>query len=589
MAAAPTARRRRFRIGVAVALLLVAAWGALAATTLLRARHRAQSGIDRLESAQRDLHAAEVLRGAGLDALRAARDDFRAAHDATRSPIVAPLRALPVVGRQVRSVDSLTGAAVTVTSAGADATAAAQRAVRGRPADGAARLALLDELHAISTRADARIRTVDLGPSRALVGPLADARIRFAEQLARVQRATTELTDASIGLGQVLRGPARYVLFAASNAEMRSGSGMWLLAGDLRFADGRFNLGEVGSVTAANPPDASTPIPPELAPWAWTRPNEELRNLAFSPEFAPNARLAAALWARARGGAVDGVLVLDPVALRGLLAATGPVEVDGRRLDESNVLDYLLVEQYRGLGYDAADPEGGAAGTAARHAGLSQVARAVITRLDEQGWDAAELLDALRPAAAGRHVLAWSPHPTQNRAWRAAGVGGGVPRDSLALAIDNVGANKLDPFLVVDARITATDRIDGERRITVTARVRNDTPAGLGSYAAGPSPLTDVAEGEYAGVLTFDVPAWARSIRLEGADAIQTRGRDGPARMVAGNFRVARGATRTFTLRFDLPQGRARVSVRPSARVPATTWHHGSTTWRDEEPRAIEP
>ena len=97
------------------------------------------------------------------------------------------------------------------------------------------------------------------------------------------------------------------------------------------------------------------------------------------------------------------------------------------------------------------------------------------------------------------------------------------------------------------------------------------------------------AEGEYAGVLTFDVPAWARSIRLEGADAIQTRGRDGPARMVAGNFRVARGATRTFTLRFDLPQGRARVSVRPSARVPATTWHHGSTTWRDEEPRALEP
>ena len=88
MAAAPTARRRRFRIGAAVALLLVAAWGVLAATTLLRARHRAQSGIDRLESAQRDLHAAEVLRGAGLDALRAARDDFRAAHDATRSPIV---------------------------------------------------------------------------------------------------------------------------------------------------------------------------------------------------------------------------------------------------------------------------------------------------------------------------------------------------------------------------------------------------------------------------------------------------------------------------------------------------------------------
>ncbi|MFM7271889.1 MAG: DUF4012 domain-containing protein [Actinomycetes bacterium] len=589
MAADPTARPRRLRAGLTVALLLVAVWAALAGAALLRAGDRAQAGIDRLESAQRDLHAADVLRGEGLDAMRDARDDFRAAHAATRSPVVVPLRVLPVLGRQIRSVDALTGAAATVTAAGADATASAQRAVRGRPADGAQRLALLDELHGISTRAGARIRRVRLGPSRALVGPLADARGRFATQLARIDRATAELSDASVGLTEVLRGPARYVLFAASNAEMRSGSGMWLLAGDLRFADGRFALGEVGSVTAANPPDASTPIPPELAPWVWTRPNEEIRNLAFSPDLAPNARLAAALWARARGGAVDGVLVLDPVALRGLLAATGPVEVEGRRLDVSNVLDYLLAEQYRGVGYDPGDPEGGSSGQSERHAGLSQVARAVITRLDEQGWDAADLLDALGPAAAGRHVLAWSPHPTQDRAWRAAGVGGEVPRDALALSIANVGANKLDPYLVVDATVAATDRAGGGRRVTVTARVRNDTPTGLGAYAAGPSPLTDLAEGEYAGVLTFDVPAWARSIRLEGADAIQTRGRDGPARMVAGNFRVSRGATRTFTLRFDLPQGRARVSVRPSARVPATTWHHGSTTWRDEEPRSFEP
>lgn len=589
MAAAPPAHRRRRRFGVTIILLVVLAWSVLAGLDLLRARTRAQRGIDRLESAQRDLHAADVLRGDGLEALAGARDDFRAAHAASTSPFVAPIRYLPVVGRQVRSVGALTGAAATVTAAGADATADAQAAVRDRAASGAQRLALVDELRTIARSAHARIRRVDLGPSHALVGPLAEARGRFADQLGRVERATVELADASIGLGEMLRGPSRYVLFAASNAEMRAGSGSWLLAGDLRFADGRFSLGEMDTVTDANPPDATTPIPPALAPWAWTRPNEDIRNLGFSPELAPNARLAATLWARARGGPVDGVLVIDPVALRGLLAATGPVEVDGRRIDEGNVLEYLLTEQYRGLGYDPADPARADAEQTARHEGLSRVARTVIDRLDAEGWDAADLVDALRPAAAGRHVLAWSPHANQRRAWRAAGVDGAVPADALGLSIMNVGANKLDPFLVVDATVRAAAGPGGGRRVTVTATVRNDAPTGLGAYAAGPSPLTDLAEGEYAGVLGLDVPAAARAVGLDGADAIQTRGRDGRARVIAGTFRLARGAQRSFTLRFDLPRGRGTVSVRPSARVPATTWHLGGTTWADTEPRRVRP
>lgn len=587
MAADPKARRRR--IGVTVALLLLLGWCALAGLSLLRARDRAQAGIDRLESAERDLHAADVLRGEGLGTLRAAQRSFADAHAAASSPFVLPLRFLPVVGRQVRSIESLAGAAATVTGAGADATAAAQRAVRERATTGDERLALLAELRRVSERAHARIRQVDLGPSKALVGPLLDARSRFDEQLGRVERATVELADASIGLTEVLRGPSRYVLFAASNAEMRSGSGSWLIAGDLRFADGRFTLDPMDTVTDANPPDASTPIPRALAPWAWTRPNEDIRNLSFSPDLAPNARLGAELWRRARGGPVDGVLVIDPVALRNLLAATGPVEVDGRRLDEDSVLPYLLTEQYRGLGYDSVNPERADAEQTARHAGLSQVAREVIGRLDTQGWDAAELVDALRPAAAGRHVLAWSPHRTQQRAWRAAGVDGALPADALALAVANVGANKLDPFLVIDAGLGSAPRPGGGRRVTVSIRIRNDAPTGLGAYAAGPSPLTDLAEGEYAGVLSLDVPGAARRVVLEGADAIQTRGRDGRARMVAGTFRLARGATRSFTLRFDLPTGLPEVSVRPSARVPATTWRHAGETWRDEEARTVTP
>jgi hypothetical protein len=575
---------------VVVALaVVVVAWVAIAVAGLLVARSRAQAGIDRLESARRTLHAADILRGDGLDALRGAHRDFADADGASGWAITAPLRVLPVVGRQVRSVHALAGAAAQVTAVGAQATAQAQRAVERPATSGPERLALIDRLAAIGTAARSDLTGIDLGPSKALLGPLADGRARFAGQLHDVRNATRELGLASVGLSEVLTGPTRYLVFGASNAEMRSGSGTWLSAGILTFQDGRFELGEMQTVVAHNPEPPVAPTGDLADRWGWTNPGADFRNLAFSPQVPANAALAAEMWQRSTGERIDGVLVLDPVALQALLRATGPVTVDDRTISADTVIPYLLVDQYRGLDYDLVHPERTEAEQAARRAGLARVARAVIGALDSSGWSAPDLVESLQSAAADRHVLAWSSDPEQQRGWEAAGVDGVLPSDAILLSLDNLGANKLDPFMRIEAKVSGRPVADGARRVAVDVTVRNEAPTGLGRYAEGPFPGTPFLAGEYAGLLTFEVPRYASGVALTGTGPIQADGSEGTTRVISGSVQIPRGGSLSARLTFVLPAGRTALSVRGSARVPASTWNLRGATFRDDAVHRIEP
>ena len=53
------------------------------------------------------------------------------------------------------------------------------------------------------------------------------------------------------------------------------------------------------------------------------------------------------MWKALTGQQVDGVLALDPVTLQALIAAEGPVTVDGVELNADNVVRYILHDQYK--------------------------------------------------------------------------------------------------------------------------------------------------------------------------------------------------------------------------------------------------
>ncbi|HEY7134585.1 MAG TPA: DUF4012 domain-containing protein [Acidimicrobiia bacterium] len=567
-------RRRRWWPYWLVGGILVLAWLAISAVTLLAARHDANAGMDLVRQARSSLTPTDLVQGKGADLFAGARRDFARAHDKAGSPWMVPLRIVPVIGRQVHSIDALTGSAERVVAVGSDAMNASRRQLDVQVVTGPARVQQVQQLGVIAGDSSKKLEHVDLGPSNALIGPLRDARNKFSGDLDKLRRALSDVNAASVGLDTVLKGPSRYLVVAANNAEMRAGSGMWLSAGLLDFSNGRFTMHDMSPTAelALDPP--GVPMGGDLAArWGWSNPNQEWRNLMLSPVLPANAELAARMWEANGGPRLDGILVIDPVALQALLAASGPVNVNGRVIDANNVVQYVLHDQYAGASFeDQAQQQ--------RREQLSGIANAAIAAIDQRGWDAGTLVDQLRNAAQGRHVLAWSSNPVEERGWKAAGIDGELPSDSMLVAVLNRGGNKLDQFLAVGPTIETKATPTGTA-VTVKVAMANFAPVNDAQYIIGPFPDSNLAPGEYLGILSVDVPADAANVRIDNGAPLVAAGADGNNRVVATYVQLLRGQGRVLTVQFDLPKGVRQMEIEPSARIPGEKWRDGSDQWVD--------
>lgn len=571
--AVPPRRRRLWPYLLLFALLLLA-WFAASTVSLLRARHDANLGMDQVRLARSTLTPTDVVRGRGAGFLAAARADFARAHHRVGAPWVAPLKFLPVVGRQVRSIDALTGSAEHVVAVGSDAMLRSRQELDAQVATGGSRLNQIRAIGLIADDSAHQLQHVDLGPRNALIGPLRDARDKFSGDLEKLRRAFGDVGSASAGLDQLLNGPSHYLLVAANNGEMRNGSGMWLSVGMLDFLGGRFNLHDMRSTgdLALDPP--GVPLTGDLAArWGWSVPNQEWRNLMLSPQLPENAELAARMWQAAGNTPVDGILVIDPVGLQALLTASGPVNVEGRRIDAENVVQYVLHDQYLGVPI-AGDKQG------QRREQLSTIARSALAAIDQHGWNATDLVDRLRQVAQGRHVLAWSDKPAQQRAWAAAGIDGQLTGNSLMVSVLNRGGNKVDQHLHTDVVFSTTASQSGtDVRLQVT--LSNTAPVNDPPYVLGPFPGTGLGPGDYYGILAVTLPGSAGNARIDNGAPLVAAGPDGPTRVVATYVSVPRGTQKTTTLQFALPRSARSVVVESSARVPGERWQAGTLQWVD--------
>jgi Protein of unknown function (DUF4012) len=523
-----------------------------------------------------------------LSDMRAARVEFDAAASSAGSFFLTPFQVLPVVGRQVRSVRALTSGASQVVEVGVDTMEASTKQLDTTIHNGPDRVTLVETLSRIGAVASARLRDVGLGPGEALIAPLADARDKFAVQLHKAQRAMRDVHLASAGIESMAKGPSKYLMLASNNAEMRSGSGMLLSAGVLDVADGTFSLGPMTSVADLGLPPGAVPVTGDYAKrWGWLGPTEEWRYLAMSPRFDETGRLAAAMWKAKTGQQVDGVLALDPIALRALVKVSGPVVVNGTRIDAGNVVSEILLQQYLDYPADIPDPQSALPFNDQRRERNGEIARAIVDQLDKAGWNIADLVDDLRSAARGRHVLFWSGDPAQQRGWNAAGVSGVLPRDGFMVSVENRSGNKLDQFIHT-AVVLKRRSVARGTEVTATILLSNDAPAtGLNTYVEGPYRSNFVA-GEYRGILSVNLPSIASGIRLDGVERLVASGPDGATRVVAGDIRALRGQHAAATVTFTLPKGAEHLQVEPSARYPAIQYSMGQEHWDDDGPRSLE-
>jgi hypothetical protein len=566
------------RIVLGIVVVLVA-YGALSGYRLLTAVHQLQRGVDSVQQVRGELSTSDIENGAAGPDLRAASVQFAQAHRSIGGSLLAPLRVLPYVGRQITSLNDLSGAAATITSVGHHTLVQAQHLFAAPHATPAERTTVIRRLAGVVTTLNQQVDRIDLGPSDALLPVLAEKRNVFVRDLNQLHTGLVKGTGAANAVADLLDGNRTYLLLTANNAEMRDGSGMFLQAGTLTTTDGRITLGGFRSTQELASPTPVVTVTGDLeARWGRELPGADFRALGLSPQFELNAPVAAALWKKETGQTVDGVLTIDVAALKGLLAVTGPVSAGGTTITSANVEQTLFVNQYAGVA-DSASNE-------TRREELGALGDAVFVALQKPGVPLAKVASALDNAVNGRHILAWSNHPAVQHDWQMAGVSGQLGHSDLLLGLSNKGANKLDPYQDLTASLSFSP-FGRNTEVTLRASLTNTvkTTADLPPYTVGGEPGSPPYY--YTGIFTLDVPGSAGDLRLGGHRSLVAYGPDGPSTVAATEVQAAPGASVTVTWTFLLAGHHGSLQIDPSARVPPVSWSAPGRRFSDDTAHTV--
>jgi hypothetical protein len=569
-------RRTVWRIALAAAGLWAVAAGLLVVSSAVAAR-RGQAAV---RSAQKLLTATDIADVHAPDRLEPVRRDFSTAHSELTNPIVAPLRVIPVVGRQLRAISDLAGAATRVAVVGQSTVLKARAALTAPHRTGAQRLAAIRTLAAAASGAGHALDQINLGPGTKLIGPVGKAYRDFDARLAKLRASLARGVAGANGAASLLAGPQHVLVLMANNAEMRDGSGTFLSAATLDTSDGSLHLGDIHSTADLAVPGAGVqPFVGDMADrWGWLFPNREWRNLGLTPRFDTTAPLAARMWKAVQGEDVSGVLGLDIETLKAVLVGTGPIQVDGQEVSANSVEQLLQHDQYVDLGNDANQAD--------RRERLGHIASAAFRALQDGNFSVAHLATALSGITSGRHLLVWSKAPDEQREWEAAGVAGTVGPNDLLVGVSNRGANKLDQFLDVSNDLAVRPGLTGTD-VTVTVHLANQTPDGEPPYVIDTDPSTGLHPGDYFGFVSVSMPGSATGVVVDGFPQVSVYGPDGQSLVVAVLKGVLKGQTAVVVVHFRLPGPHGAMIVLASARVPAARWTLGRVRWRDDDIRVV--
>ena len=152
------ARDRRLgppaRWAVRVAIVVLVAWIVVSGVVLWSARQHTDDGLDALERAREQIDAGGLVGGEAAKELGDAEEAFADAHSLADGPVLAPWRAIPLLGSNVRSGASLTAAAERVAAVGQQTASEGRELLDQHPTTGPERLAMLRDLAAVTRRAE---------------------------------------------------------------------------------------------------------------------------------------------------------------------------------------------------------------------------------------------------------------------------------------------------------------------------------------------------------------------------------------------------------------------------------------------------
>ncbi|MCC5947012.1 MAG: DUF4012 domain-containing protein [Nitriliruptoraceae bacterium] len=316
-------------------------------------------------------------------------------------------------------------------------------------------------------------------------------------------------------------GPRRYFVAMQTSAELRGTGGLIGFWGVLSVEDGRINFGQGESFDpfdAATPPAGeasatrisslgiSSENPPGTDPaflgrYATTAAARSFLTVNLDPDVPTAANAILDLYELQRGERLDGVILLDPIALEGLLAATGdeldvPAEVDdllgldGDTFPTADFARYVTADIYEEFGFDR---------SADRKELLRLIGDASFLRVVSGDWDPEAMVAAITQITRERHLQVFAADPEVQAAFDAVDATGSLHVDDrvdrFAVVANNSVGGKQDVHLGhgfrFDIDLELVRRLDDgalsvERSAVLEATIDNPLPtSGMDTYVIG--------------------------------------------------------------------------------------------------------
>ncbi|PYF95940.1 Type II secretory pathway, pseudopilin PulG [Georgenia satyanarayanai] len=507
------------------------------------------------------------------------REHTSAARDAVAGPHWAVAAKLPWVGPNVEAVRTAT---VVVDDLAADALpdlVAATDAVdpaRLAPQDGRIDLAPFAEVaprvvaanEAVLAGRD-RLDTVD---SSDLVGTLGDQIDSLKGQVGELAGLTATASRAVQLIPPMLGAdePRDYIFMVQNNAEPRSTGGLTGAFLLLRADDGAVELveqrsaGEVGYFG-----DGAVELTETEIALFGTQLARYPGNVTATPDFPRSAEIIRAMWSEGVGGEVDGVLSLDPVALGGLLEATGPIGLDDdvlaalgvpsemfdgdAQLNADNAADIMLNGVYRYI-EDTGDQDA-----------FFEVAAAEIFSavMDGEAAPAATVASLVQAADEGR-LLVWSAHDQEQELLSGTTLSGELRGDDghgapvVGVYVNDLSAAKIAYYQRMEVEVEAQQcHANGNQDLTVSVTLTSDVPDGaadLPDSLAGNGRVVD--KGDMRSNLFVYAPTGGRitDVRDPDTEAVGAFPQVHDQQVVVGR-RVNLSPGDSVTTQFDITTG----------------------------------
>jgi hypothetical protein len=346
----------------------------------------------------------------------------------------------------------------------------------------------VDQLKSLASDVQSLGKILHTAPEELAALPRKGMDARFVKVLDSVQGALTSASEVVDGVTPVLaalpdligsNGARTWFVILQNLAEARGTGGLPGSYAIVHVDHGKVAMLTRGSDKAiAQHTDMPTTGLPATFVDQWGRILNDWTDFNVSPNFPYTGRLVSNEWTHFGGTKVDGVIAIGQGVVQNMIAATGPLTVDGNHLDASNIIDFLTNGVY-----------GKYSNPIQKDKVVGDVVAAVFAQLGAGKFNLNSLIKGAGENHTSDRIQAWSSIPADQAKFVSAGIAGVIPSTSgptVALTINNRGGNKLDQYLHVKANYSlGACRSLASRTGSMSITLTNAAPtSGLPAYVA---------------------------------------------------------------------------------------------------------